>query len=453
MESPGAPVLPAEEVLFRDGFGDRLLVRDAAGKPSEERLVLRTELSAVPSFEFSLTERLAQLQAFDHPAFVRVRQLVRLPGHLPRLSLVADSAGGARLSDVLAALEERGATVPAGAAVFVIHEILDGVCALHKQNTGVVHGALAPERVVLNGKIRITDYVLGSAVEQLRFTPDRYWRELRVAVPASAGASRIDRRADVAQLGMIALALFAGRPLHDDEHLGNVSGVLERLTLPDPIRAWLLRMLQLDPRRAYVGSAEAAQGLEEAIREAGVQPAPLVMSALGIRTQRASMAAVVRPAPKIPPMTSAVKKAPPRATKQDPWNARDVESARRSMGHEFGADEHKPSRFGRRLKTILKIGILGASLAGAFTAAQFVPAPAIFSQTGMLEVESNPAGANLLIDGKEQGVTPMTLKLKSGKHEVEVRGEGKPRVFSVYVAAGDHVSQFVELRTPRRNQR
>jgi hypothetical protein len=96
---------------------------------------------------------------------------------------------------------------------------------------------------------------------------------------------------------------------------------------------------------------------------------------------------------------------------------------------------------------IVKIGLLGTALAGAFTAAQFVPAPSIlFSQTGTLVVESNPAGAGLLVDGQEQGVTPLTLKLKTGRHQVELRGAGKPRLFNVYISSGARLSQYVEMR-------
>src|SRR3984893_9070026 len=98
---------------------------------------------------------------------------------------------------------------------------------------------------------------MGSAIEQLRFSPERYWKELRVAVPASAGAVRFDKRLDVAQIGTIALALFAGRQLRDDEHMGTMGAVLMGLSLPQPLETWLLRTLHLDPRRAFVNVVEA----------------------------------------------------------------------------------------------------------------------------------------------------------------------------------------------------
>ena len=450
MEASIAKLVPADELLFHDGLGDRLLIRDTYGKPLQESLLVRPELCAVPSFEFSLNQRLTQLEQFDHQAFVRVRRLVRVPGPLPRLSLVGDYAAGTRLSEVLSGMDHTSTPVPDGAVLFVAREILDAISALHRQSTDISHGALAPERVLINDKIRITDYVLGSAIEQLRFSPERYWKELRVAVPASAGAARLDRRADVAQIGMIALALFAGRPLREGEHMGNLGEPLTALVLPDSIKTWLLRMLHLDPRRAYVSVVEAAKGLEEAISESGVQPVPLVLSSLGIRTQRAITPMTVRPPQSKSVAPVAVKKSAVRA-KQDPWNAHDVDDRRFGQpGPAATAAEARPSWFGERLKMVLKIGLLGVALAGAFTAAQFVPAPAmLFSHTGTLVVESNPAGAIVRVDGQDQGQTPLTLKLKTGRHEVELRGIGKPRVFNVFISSGARVSQYVELSRKR----
>ena len=85
---------------------------------------------------------------------------------------------------------------------------------------------------------------------------------------------------------MIALALFVGRPLRENEHMGNVGDLVPALALPEGLKTWLLRMLHLDPRRAYVSVADASKGLDEAITESGVQPVPFVLSSLGIRTQR-----------------------------------------------------------------------------------------------------------------------------------------------------------------------
>jgi PEGA domain-containing protein len=75
-----------------------------------------------------------------------------------------------------------------------------------------------------------------------------------------------------------------------------------------------------------------------------------------------------------------------------------------------------------------------------------VPAPpSWFTKTGTLVVESKPQGVPLMVDGQPQGVTPVTLQLESGRHEVELHGIGKPRVFNVYVSRGAHISQYIEM--------
>ena len=50
--------------------------------------------------------------------------------------------------------------------------------------------------------------MLGAALEQLRFSRERYWRELRIALPSAPGLPRFDHRADVTQIGVVALSLI-----------------------------------------------------------------------------------------------------------------------------------------------------------------------------------------------------------------------------------------------------
>lgn len=70
--------------------------------------------------------------------------------------------------------------------------------------------------------------------------------------------------------------------------------------------------------------------------------------------------------------------------------------------------------------------------------------------TGTLVVDSNPTGAQILIDGAARGVTPATVMLAAGTHAIELRGGGGgPRSFTVAVPAGVQISQYIEL-APRR---
>jgi PEGA domain-containing protein len=102
-----------------------------------------------------------------------------------------------------------------------------------------------------------------------------------------------------------------------------------------------------------------------------------------------------------------------------------------------------------RANNLFKFGVVAALMAAAFTAAQYIPSPAkLFSSTGTLVVESKPEGVQLFVDGKLEGVTPVTLKVSAGVHKVELR-HGTPRVFNVYVTKGDRVSQYIEFPAVR----
>ena len=451
----------SEDLLFRDGLGDRLLLRDAQNRPAHECLLIRPDLASVPAFEFALNERLWLVEKFDHPAFLTVRNIIRTPGRVTSISLVHDLTGGTRLSDVIAKAASGGQPISAGATVFLLKEVLDALAELHRQSGDLAHGAIAAERIVLaDGKVHIADYVLGPAIEQLRFTTERYWKELRVAVPSSAGGARLDRRVDVVQAALMAVSMFAGRPLRDTEHLGGLGDVLMSISVPQPIRSWLLRALHMDPRRVFVHAGEASQALTEAMKEGGLKPAPGDLELQQSRTLRlappavaksaapkAITIAVAKPAAKTAAPVLKASAAP--TQKRDVWQAHDVD-------HRVHAPQGATVASGSRrvsggFRKLLLVAVMMAVMTGAFTAAQYIPAPEwMFSKAGTLVIESNPQGIKVSVNGKPQGVTPLTLKVESGIHEVEMHGPGRPKIFKVHVTRGDRVAQYVEFPGVRR---
>jgi serine/threonine protein kinase len=454
---------PSEDLLFRDGLGDRLILRDAQGRPAHECLLIRSELASIPAFDFALNERLWLVEKFDHPAFLTVRNISRESGRLTSIGLIHDLTGGTRLSDVLAKAASSGQPVSAGATVFVLKEVLDGLAELHRHSGDLAHGAIGPERIVLaDGKVRIADYVLGPAIEQLRFTTERYWKELRVAVPSAAGGARLDRRVDVVQAALMAVAMFAGRPLRDTEHLGGIGDVLMSISVPQPIRSWLLRALHMDPRRVFVHAGEASQALTEAMRECALRPAPGDLDLQQSRSLRIASVPTARPvsaAPPVKPMPAiiavkpgppVVKSAPAPTKKRDVWQAHDVDPRTYAPQGVTVAAEGRRRHNTFIRKFLMLAGIVGL-MTGAFSAAQFIPAPEwMFSKAGTLVIESNPQGVKVSVNGKPQGVTPLTLKVESGIHQVEMHGPGKPKMFKVHVTRGDRVAQYVEFPGVRR---
>jgi hypothetical protein len=88
------------------------------------------------------------------------------------------------------------------------------------------------------------------------------------------------------------------------------------------------------------------------------------------------------------------------------------------------------------LTTLALLAVAGAVFAGLTLRA---PAPA----TGSLVVESDPQGAEVVINAVVRGLTPLTLTLPTGTHPVVVRRGTNVKQLNVEIAGGDAKSYHV----------
>jgi hypothetical protein len=88
------------------------------------------------------------------------------------------------------------------------------------------------------------------------------------------------------------------------------------------------------------------------------------------------------------------------------------------------------------------IAVAGAGIAAARRYAAPVPST---TSDGTLNVTTNPAGAQVFVDGVERGMTPLTVALKPGTHSMELRGQGEPRTMPITIAAGGQLAQYIDL--------
>jgi serine/threonine protein kinase len=290
---------------FADGFGLRL--RDG-GAGELERLGIVGELLRHDGFEASLRERVSRLANFRHDAYARVRRIDRLD---EGVALVSEVPPGPRLASILEVAERHGLVLDVNAALCLVKQLVPAVAMLHQNARDVSHGALAPERIVVapGPRILITEYVLGAAIDQLHYSRDRMWKDLRVAVPADRVRPALDHRADVLQLGLVALALVLGRPLRDGDlealpsllsTATEASAYGSRQPISDSLRRWLVRALQLDPHGSFESALEAQLAFDNVLSsESEYIAAPIALEAFLARyEERASSApAVSAPAP------------------------------------------------------------------------------------------------------------------------------------------------------------
>ena len=262
--------------LFEDGFGERRLALGVNGDQFEV-LTLRDHLTESAVVEAALRDRATRLADFQSEHFGRVRGVERAGKSVPRLMVVSDHVPGVRLSTILAAAETHLLPVEMHAALGLVRQLVHAVAVLHDKAPDVCHGAIGPERIVVtpNARLVLSEYVLGSAIERLRYSNKQYWQDLRVPLPRSYGMPHLDRRTDVTQVGATALALIIGRPLADDEFPAQISemtasalalsptGALE--PLPLPLRVWLQRALQIDSKTPFSSAPEAWAELDRVL--------------------------------------------------------------------------------------------------------------------------------------------------------------------------------------------
>ena len=312
MERAAASNFSPAAVAFVDGLGERHNILDPSGSETLEVLCVRDELAAVPSFEFALRERVSRLATFRHSSFVRVRAVERLTDRHATLAVVSDAVAGTRLSDLLVQAAERRVNLDINSALCLIRQLVPAVAALHEHARdiqGFAHAAIAPERLLVtpNGRLLVVEYVMGAALEQVRFTPERYWHDLRLAVPKTTNLPRFDQRVDVAQMGIVALSLVLGRLIREEEYPARVGDVVASTwaisarggfePLPPGLRGWLGRALQLEPRTAFATAAEARAELEKLLGDSEHLAAPASLDAFLERFNSADRSS---PAPAAP---------------------------------------------------------------------------------------------------------------------------------------------------------
>ena len=471
--SRNAPV--AEAPLFSDGIGDRVVSSDATSGELVQVLRINPALTAVPSFEFALRERVARLANFRHPYFARVRRVDRAPAQVTALALVSDHVEGTRLSEILRVAEERQLHLDINAALCLVRQLVPAVSLLHENARDAAHGLVAAERLVVtpNGRLTVVEHVFGAAVEQMQYGRERLWHEFGVAMPPSAGIPRFDQRADVTGIGMVALSLVLGRAIRREEFPRGLADLLnsarertalgEEQPLSPQLRSWLARALQLDLRRAFASAPEALAALDEVTADGtGYVPAPVALETFLSRYISATLAP--NPAPRlvttaeIPAAESVPANVEPAAAAPAPvapaaaLPVAVTEGPGGEAGPLFNPDAPfslpaaavaapAPKRRRRGLvAAAASVVLLGTGGFASYTLLTGTTPPPMAT----LSVQSNPAGVPVFVDGIERGVTPARLTLAPGPHILELR-RGVPRVLPITLTAGSDVTQYLEF--------
>ena len=466
---------------FVDGFGERRVTIDIRGERLDI-LRLKAALGGVPSFESALRERAGRIAGFRHESFSRVRA-IEIEKATGTLLVVSDHVRGVRLSTLLVAAEKRSVTMDLPAATRLIRQLVHAASAWREQMPDSVHGAIGPDRIMVtpDGRLVVVETVLGSALEQLRYSRQRYWEEFGVPLPATFTLT-VNSRADVLQVGAVALALLLGRRLTSSDQLDAIPPAFSD-RVPSAVSLWISRAMQLEPVGSFTSVLDARAAMDQAFGEPDIveeQDSLLLFMArclaLDVDTPGAGDDETNLPreaSDDLPDVDLGTRIDALRA-----FLAR--RSARPSLAEPEEAD-HPPSpsdptdEFSPELPSApaptptatvhqerrRTLGVIGAPLPAGWTRRLWLAAAAILTigvviavilfgrsrgpAMGRFSIDTRPAGIAITIDGMPRGVTPLTLDLPAGEHVVEVLTETEHRKIPVTIRGGSDSSQFLEM--------
>jgi len=358
------------------------------------------------------------------------------------------------LSELLDATTAAAIPVDITVVIGLLRQLLPAVALYGRHNRDAAIGALGVERLIVTPQARlvIAEHAFGPALEKLGLGRERLWRDLRVALPPSAGLPRASQRADAHGAGVVALALLLGRPLALSEYPEQLAALAESLSefrdgqaspLSATFKGWLQRALQFDVRTAFQSPSEAQLAFESVL----ASDRSYVTSSAKLEEWVTKVGGLIdaerRPAEAEPPPadSAAITVAPNEAIAE---GSTEAETATVS-----GADLHDvpaPPRLGG-MQSMLALGgvivLLLAMVAWLWNRDPGTPR----AGEGELVVQSRPIGARVTVDGTERGVTPLTVRLSSGAHVLEVQiGKAEPRVIPLTIQANVQTAQYVELQ-------
>jgi len=294
-----------------------------------------------------------------------------------------------------------------------------------------------------NGRLVIVEHVLGAALDRLQLTV-RGLQDLGLAVPGEGSSIvHLDQQGDVLQLAWITLSLLLGRRITPGEYPRRVATLLDDFAnashgcspaLILAMRRWLERAL-FAGAGGFSSAIDAQAGLGDLRLHGGRHAIAFAASTTALEQLAFDIPQQLPPAD---PMRAELESVD--LALSTPENAADPEreTLERPMLEPVGevvageAPRAKPTpgavaRFARHLSVswvvaaILAVVAVGEAIwlartAYTRTATASAPAPPV-----PIVIDSQQPGDQVVVDGRDVGVTPMTVSLRSDVRSIRVR--------------------------------
>jgi serine/threonine-protein kinase len=302
------------ELLVRIGRGGMASVwvaRERSVVSGNQRLVaikaMLPELAAHSEFRSMFLSEVQIIQSIQHDNVVRVFEVSEDHNVL---YMAMEWVEGDSLRNIIRVSRAMGA-LPPEIAVCIAADAASGLHAAHElrdwdgQLRGVVHCDVSPHNILvgLDGKAKLVDFGIASALERLRSTQDQEVIQGKVSYmsPEQAQGGQVDRRADIFALGIVLYEMSVGEQLFRGRNAAHTLELVKRGKIPRPsllkpgyprkLEPIVLKALERDPDQRFQTAEEFEYELSTYLAEEHAvvsQPvvARLLMQLLGSRIEK-----------------------------------------------------------------------------------------------------------------------------------------------------------------------
>ncbi len=454
--------------LATGGMAEILLARISGAGDFNRAVVIKRilpQFAQRPSFVAMFLDEARTIAKIRHPNVVQVHELGEEEGGL---FLVLEYVAGENLSSVLKRSVAADDRLEPALAAWIVAEACAGLHAAHElvtedgKSQNLVHRDVSPQNlfVAYDGHVKLLDFGVAITEERLAQTEAGDVKgKFEYMSPEHARGEALDRRSDIFAMGVVLYELGTGRRLFKRTSPARTLSAIcgepiippSRLAegFPPALETVCMRALAKKPEDRYATAATMRLALLEAARDFASP-----VEALADRMQRwfperiaekEELLRRVRAGDEVSyvPAGEVEEKVRVPGVPEAPFSAR--------------SEAPTPSRSATsrpRLRTVVLGLAVGLGLVGAAAAALRPPmpppesnAPAEPDASGaasaaakvLVHVESQPSGANVLANGRDEGTTPLDLRLDRDTAAVtlELRKSGFASVFQPVVPDAD----------------
>ncbi len=435
------------------GMAEIWLAKQAGPRGFEKVVVIKRivdSLSADPEFVEMFLDEARIAAQLNHPNIV---QIYDLGEHAGAYYIAMEYLPGENLSAIARAAMKAGAMLPIAHAVKIVSAAAEGLGHAHSrhgvkgEHLNVVHRDVSPQNIIItyDGLVKLVDFGIAKAANRGSQTMGGQIKgKVAYMAPEQATGQVIDRRADLFSLAIVLYELVTKTRLF---HREDQFQALTAVTSAEPVQPANVRNPEVPPELSHILSIALQKNPDDRYQDAAafhsalegwlkVQPNSPTANDIGEFMHKLFAQRINARAKLIE--TASMGELTPSAARDAIRNDTDHSMPGRTGNRTAMRAQPAPAR----AALVLIPSALALVLAGILLARMLIkrddPRPADaqgqttkgqstapLPQIGTLVVETDPPGADVLVDGANVGKSPVTLTdQKLGKYEISATMAG-----------------------------